>query len=91
MTLRFLCTELCTLEILLLKPYGFIPKIRGFDPLGKKGLYPDHSTLPLLTHALNELSVASMQHGLKINMAKTKVLQNKHVIQRPVVVGGSEI
>ena len=38
-----------------------------------------------------ELSVASMQHGLKINMAKTKVLRNKHVTQRPVIVGGSVI
>ena len=41
--------------------------------------------------SLNELSVASMQHGLKINMAKTKVLRNKLVTQRPVIVEGSEI
>ena len=41
--------------------------------------------------SLNELSVASMQHGLKINMTKTKVLRNKHVTQRPVIVKGSEI
>ena len=41
--------------------------------------------------SLNELSVASMQHGLKINMAKTKVLRNKHVTQRPVIVERSEI
>ena len=32
-----------------------------------------------------------MQHGLKINMAKTKVLRNKHVTQRPVTVGGSVV
>ena len=32
-----------------------------------------------------------MQHGLKINMANTKVLCNKHVTQRPVIVKGSEI
>ena len=32
-----------------------------------------------------------MQHGLKINMAKTKVLRNKHVTQRPVIVEGSVI
>ena len=38
---------------------------------------------------LNELSVASMQHGLKINMAKSKVLHNKHVTQRPVIAEGS--
>ena len=41
--------------------------------------------------SLNELSVASMQHGLKINMPKTKVLRDKHVTQRPVIVGGSVI
>ena len=40
---------------------------------------------------LIELSVASMQHDLKINMAKTKVLRNKHVTQRPIIVEGSEI
>ena len=33
---------------------------------------------------LNELSVASMQHGLKINMAKTEVLRKKHVIVKVV-------
>ena len=32
--------------------------------------------------SLNGLSVASMQHALKINMAKTKVLRNKHVTQK---------
>ena len=41
--------------------------------------------------SLNELSVASMQHGLRINMAKTKVFRNKHVTQRPVIVEGSVI
>ena len=41
---------------------------------------------------LNELSVASMQHGLKINrMAKAKVLRNKHVTQRPAIVEEIEI
>ena len=40
---------------------------------------------------LNKLSVGSIQHGLKINMVKTKVLRIKHVIQRPVIVGGSVI
>ena len=39
----------------------------------------------------NEFSVASMQHGLKINIAKTKVLREKHVTQRPVIVVGSVI
>ena len=32
-----------------------------------------------------------MQHGLKNNMAETKVLRNKHVTQRPVIVEGSVI
>ena len=32
-----------------------------------------------------------MQHGLKINMAQTKVLRNKYVTQRPVIVDGSII
>ena len=32
-----------------------------------------------------------MQHGLEINLAKTKVLRNKHITQRPVIVGGSVI
>ena len=41
--------------------------------------------------SLNELSVASMKHGLKINIAKTKVLRNKHVTRRPVIVEGSKI
>ena len=41
--------------------------------------------------SLNELSVASMPHGLKMNMAKTIVLCNKHVTQRPAIVEGSEI
>ena len=40
---------------------------------------------------LNELSVASTYHGLKNKMAKTKVLRNKHVTQRPVIVEGSVI
>ena len=35
---------------------------------------------------LNELSVASGQHGHEINMVKTKVLRNKHVTQRPVII-----
>ena len=39
----------------------------------------------------NELSVANMQHGLRINMAKTKALRNKHVTQRPVIIQGSVI
>ena len=33
-------------------------------------------------------SVASMQHGLKINMANAYLLRNKHVTQRPVIFGG---
>ena len=41
--------------------------------------------------SLNVLSVASMQHGLEKNMAKTKVLCNKHVTQRPVIVEGRKI
>ena len=40
---------------------------------------------------VNELSVASMQHGLTINMAKTKVLRNKYVTQRPESAEGSVI
>ena len=32
-----------------------------------------------------------MQHGLKINMARAKVLRNQHATQRPVFVEGSEI
>ena len=39
--------------------------------------------------SLNELSVASIQHGLRINMAKTKVLRNKYVTLRPETVEGS--
>ena len=35
--------------------------------------------LEALEISLNELSVAIMQHGLKINMTKTEVLRNKHV------------
>ena len=58
--------------------------------------FPDDVTiiaqdLEELKISLNELSVASTQHCLKINMAKTKVLRNKHVTQRPVIVGGSVI
>ena len=41
--------------------------------------------------SLDELSVASIQHSLKINMAKTKVLRNKYVTQRPVTVEGSVV
>ena len=40
--------------------------------------------------SLNELSVASMQHGLKV-IPKTKVLRNRHVTQRPVIVKGSVV
>ena len=40
-----------------------------------------------LETSLNELSVASVLHGLKINMEKTKVLRNKHVTQIPIIVG----
>ena len=32
-----------------------------------------------------------MQHGFKVNTAKTKVLRNKHVTQRPVIVERSVI
>ena len=58
--------------------------------------FPDDVTiiaqdLEELKISLNELSVASTQHCLKINMAKTKVLRNKHVTQRPVIVEGSVI
>ena len=37
----------------------------------------------------NVLSVTSMPYGLKINIAKTTVLRNKHVTQRSVIVEGS--
>ena len=30
-----------------------------------------------------------MQHSLKINIAKTEALRNKHVTQRPIIVEGS--
>ena len=30
-----------------------------------------------------------MQHGLRINMAKTKVFCSEHVTQRPVIAEGS--
>ena len=39
-----------------------------------------------LVRIFNELLVAIMQPGLKINMVKTKVLRNKHITQRPVIV-----
>ena len=44
-----------------------------------------------LERSLNELSVASIQHGFKINMTKTDVLRNKYVTQMPVVIEGSVI
>ena len=40
---------------------------------------------------LIELSVGTMQHSPKINMAKTKVLRYKHVTQSPVIIERSEI
>ena len=46
--------------------------------------------LEVLEINLNELSVACIQRGLKINMSKTKVLRNKHVTKRLVIVEGSE-
>ena len=49
------------------------------------------SDLEELEISLNGVSLASMQHDLKINMAKTKVLLNKHVTQRPLIVEGSVI
>ena len=47
--------------------------------------------LKKLEHSVNELPVASLQQGLKINMAKTKLLRNKYVTQRPVFVEGSVV
>ena len=41
--------------------------------------------------SLNELSRESRQTGLKINMNKTKVLRNKHVDQKQVIVEGKII
>ena len=32
-----------------------------------------------------------MQHDIEINMAKTKVLRNKHITQMPAIVDGSVI
>ena len=41
--------------------------------------------------SLTELSVASMLHGININMAKTKVLRKKHVSQIPIIVGEMQL
>ena len=41
--------------------------------------------------SLNELSIESKQRGLKINMSKTKILRNKHVDQRQVLIQGNKI
>ena len=41
--------------------------------------------------SLNELSVVSMLLGLEAYVAKTKVLPNKHVTYRPVIIQKSVI
>ena len=46
-------------------------------------------TMEDLSAILNDLSRVSKRVGLKMNMEKTKIMSNAHIVPTPLMVGGS--